>query len=189
MTGDDESPVVLVVDDEPDLADLYVAWLEDDYEVKVAYDGPTAIETLDASIDVVLLDRRMPNLSGDRVLDRIREKGLDCRVAMVTAVEPDVDIVDLGFDDYLQKPVDRSELIDTVERLQRRADYDMAVQDVFSAIRKRTLLEDRLSPSERSSTEEFRELEDEIRTLQEDVDDLTEDFDADDYSVLFQQID
>ncbi|MFB6122498.1 MAG: response regulator [Haloferacaceae archaeon] len=186
---DATTPVVLVVDDEPDLADLYVAWLSDEYEVRAAYDGDTALERLDDDVDVVLLDRRMPSLSGDTVLERIRERGIDCRVAMVTAVEPDVDIVDLGFDDYLQKPVDREALVDTVERLLRRTDYDDTVLSLFSALKKRSLLEDRLSPAEREESEEYQSLQSQIDRLQSEMSSLTADFDDEDFTVLFQQLD
>ncbi|MFB6081400.1 MAG: response regulator [Halanaeroarchaeum sp.] len=186
---DEEPPVVLVVDDEPDLADLYVAWLEDEYRVRVAYDGASALEQLDESVDVVLLDRRMPTLSGDDVLTRIRDEPLDCRVAMVTAVEPDVDIVELGFDEYLQKPVGREELVDTVDRMQRRSDYDDSIQEFFAAVRKRTLLEERLSPAEREQSEAYQSLADEIEDLESNVDALTADFDEDDFALLFQQLD
>ncbi len=86
----DDLPLVLVVEDEPDLADLYATWLRGEYRVRVAYGGREALEKLDDEVEVVLLDRRMPDLSGDEALKEIRERGFDCRVAMVTAVEPDL---------------------------------------------------------------------------------------------------
>ena len=54
------TPTVLVVDDERDLADLYAAWLEMEYEVVTAYGGEEAIDTMDRSVDVALVDRLMP---------------------------------------------------------------------------------------------------------------------------------
>jgi len=104
----EQPPLVLVVEDEPDLADLYAAWLGDEYRVRTAYGGQEALDELDEAddeVDAILLDRRMPGLSGDEVLAAVRERGIDCRVAMVTAVEPDFDILKMGFDDYLVKPV------------------------------------------------------------------------------------
>ncbi|MCF2239981.1 response regulator, partial [Halobacterium salinarum] len=126
-TTDEHDTTVLVVDDERGLADLYTIWLEDDYNVKTAYSGTEAIDAIDPTIDVALLDRQMPDVSGDDVLDELRERGIECRVAMVTAVEPELDIIGLGFDDYLQKPVDRDTLLETVGRLQRRSTYDDTV--------------------------------------------------------------
>jgi len=60
---------VLIVDDEPDLADLYASWLPEQYAVVTAYDGRGALDALDGSVNVVLLDRRMPGMSGDEVVD------------------------------------------------------------------------------------------------------------------------
>ena len=98
-----DRPVVVVVDDEPDLAELYTAWLGDSYDVRTAYGGEEAVELINADADVALVDRLMPEKSGDEVLSTVREQGYDCRVAMVTAVEPDFDIIEMGFDAYLVK--------------------------------------------------------------------------------------
>ena len=70
--GRSAKPVVLVVDDDEDLADTCEYWLRDDYDVRVAYGGEDALNQIDETGDVVLLDRRMPKLSGDAVLEGTR---------------------------------------------------------------------------------------------------------------------
>jgi predicted DNA binding protein/CheY-like chemotaxis protein len=112
-----DRPVVLIVDDERDLADTYARWLDGRYDIRTAYGGHEAIESLGEAVDVVLLDRRMPRITGDEVLERIHERGLDCLVSMLTAVEPDSDLSDLGFDEYLVKPVTRADLVEVVDDL------------------------------------------------------------------------
>lgn len=107
---------VLLVDDERDLVEIYEMWFEGQYVTQSAYGGEQALEMFDDEIDVVLLDRRMSGMSGDEVLERLRETGHDCAVVMVTAVEPDQGIVELPFDEYVVKPADRTELLETVER-------------------------------------------------------------------------
>lgn len=72
-----EPATVLVVDDEPDVADAYAAQLDDQYIVSTAYGGDEALERIDVSVDIVLLDRRMPSTSGDEVLERIRNRDLN----------------------------------------------------------------------------------------------------------------
>lgn len=112
----DDPPKVLFVDDEPPIADGYVAELAD-YDAESVYAGRAALERLDDSFDVVFLDRRMPGMSGEAVLDAIRERGYDCRVVMLTGVEPDSDVVEMGFDGYLVKPVQPADLRDAIDRL------------------------------------------------------------------------
>jgi len=124
---------VLFVDDEPKLADMYAAHLSDEYETETANDGPSALERIDDSIDVVFLDRRMPGPSGDRVLDTIRERDHDVKVVMLTAVEPDVDIVEMGYDEYVVKPVDEEELRETVEALTTEPPVDIDA-DILDAL-------------------------------------------------------
>lgn len=193
MTGDgtaesgNEDATVLVVDDEEGLADLYAIWLRDRYTVETAYDGEGALEALDEDVAVVLLDRQMPGISGDAVLETVRDRALDCRVAMVTAVEPELDIIDLGFDDYLRKPVDRETLRETVDRLLRRSAYDDAVQEYFAAARKRALLTESDDPSV-TDTDRFAALEDRLSDLRGRLNDVVGDFDQDDYEVLFRRL-
>lgn len=106
---------VLFVDDEKELADVYATWLEDSYDVETAYSGEGALEYID-EVDIIFLDRRMPGISGDDVLNRIIERDLDCRVAILSAVEPDFEET-LGYDKYLTKPTTKEELHETVEEL------------------------------------------------------------------------
>jgi len=166
----DDRPLVLVVEDESDLADLYAAWLGNDYRVRTAYGGREALENLDSEVDIVLLDRRMPGLSGDEVLDAIQERGIDCQVAMVTAVEPDFDVLGMGFDDYLVKPVAREELLETVGDLERRSTYDTGVQELFSLSSKKALLEAEKTEAELAENEEYQQLTDRLKQLRAELD-------------------
>lgn len=124
-----QEATVLVVEDERNLADLYASTLEQEYQVLVAYDGEEALELVDQTVDVVLLDRRMPGKSGDEVLAAIRDAGYGCRVVMVTAVDPDFDIVDMSFENYLTKPVEGEDLIDAVNEQLIYSTYDESVRE------------------------------------------------------------
>jgi len=190
----EELPLVLVVEDEPDLADLYAAWLGDEYQVRTAYSGQEALEeldTVDNEVNAILLDRRMPGLSGDEVLSAVRERGIDCRVAMVTAVEPDFDILNMGFDDYLVKPVTSDTLRETVEGLLRRSEYDTEMQELFSLTSKKAMLEAEKSASELTDNDEYQRLTDRIGELRSEADESLEAVTKsdDDFEKLFQEFD
>lgn len=185
----EDLPLVLVVEDEPDLADLYAAWLQDEYRVRIAYGGQAALEELDDEVDVVLLDRRMPGLSGDEVLEVVGERDIDCRVAMVTAVEPDFDIVSMGFDDYLVKPVSRDALLETIDSLELRSQYDEGVQELFALASKKGLLEAEKTGSELSGSDEYRRLEERFGEVRGDLDGAMNGIDAsDDFDALFRDL-
>ena len=190
----EQPPLILVVEDEPDLADLYAAWLGDEYRVRTAYGGREALDELDEAdneVDAILLDRRMPGLSGDEVLTAARDRGIDCRIAMVTAVEPDFDILEMGFDDYLVKPVTSDTLRETVEGLLRRGEYDTEVQELFSLTSKKAMLEAEKSATDLASNEEYQRLTDRIDELRERADESRDAVatDDEDYEKLFQEFD
>ena len=180
------TPTILVVDDEQDIADLYTTWLEMEYEVRTAYGGEEALEKVDEDVDIVFLDRQMPDHSGDEVLERIRDRGLDCRVVMVTAVDPDFDILEMGFDDYLTKPVMREDLDDAVETMTERQDYDQTLQEYFALTSKKATLEAEKTPSELQDSEEYQEMVERVEELEEEADPSTAGLD-DDYESLFQE--
>jgi len=185
----DDSPLVLVVEDERDLSELYRTWLAKSYRVRTARDGRAALDELDENVDIVLLDRRMPDLSGDEVLDRIRERGLDCRVAMVTAVEPDVDIVEMEFDDYLVKPVSEEELLRMVENLRIRDEYDDGVKQLFSLASKKALLEGEKDRTALETSEEYQQLLDDLTDLRTALDDkLARLSEGDDLTLIYQDL-
>lgn len=184
MTSD--TPTVLVVEDERELADTYAAWLTDSYDVRTAYDGESALERLDG-VDVVLLDRRLPGVTGDEVLDAIRERDADCQVAMVTAVEPDVDVFELGFDDYLVKPALRDDLEDLVERLCRRATYDEDVQRHFALASKLAALEEHLPEDEFQESEEYAQLQADLAELTDRLAEQRRELTESDYTALFRR--
>jgi DNA-binding response OmpR family regulator len=183
-----EPATVLVVDDEPDVADAYAAQLEDEYIVSTAYSGQEALDELDDSVEVVLLDRRMPGISGDEVLDTIRDRGLDCRVAMVTAVDPDFDIIEMPFDDYVIKPVSRDDLFSTIERLLTTSDYESKLRKYYALTAKHATLMANKPESELAESEEFSDLENRMADLRDDLDETVATFDDEDFVAVFRDI-
>ncbi len=178
MSSGDAPPTVLIVEDEKHLADLYTDYLADNYDVLTAYSGEEGIERLSEDIDVVLLDRRMPVVSGNEVLAEIEERSLSCRVAMVTAVNPDFDIIEMGVDDYLVKPVTREELTEVVERLQKIAAYNEQLQALTTRKLKRNVLQVEKTQTELERSQRYRQLQNEIAEIADRVDELAADLDV-----------
>ncbi|MFI5339825.1 MAG: response regulator [Candidatus Methylomirabilales bacterium] len=102
---------VLVVDDEPDAVELLKEFLlGKGYEVLTASDGEEALHKLkEERPHLILLDVRMPKMSGLEVLKQIREIDHEVGVIMVTAVheeETGRQALRMGAVDYITKPLD-----------------------------------------------------------------------------------
>lgn len=173
--GDSQPPTVVIVDDDPRLTSMYANWLAEEYRVTRAHTGAEALTILDDDVDLVLLDRRMPGMSGSKTLERIRESSVDVRVVMLTAVDPDFDVVEMNFDEYLSKPVLESELKDAVADVLSRKAYDETVLEYLSLVARRSILDGAKSPVEREDSEEYARLVERIEELEAELDQPIED--------------
>src|SRR5262249_51963413 len=124
--GDHGGVRVLVVEDEPLIADAVAEWLRRDaLAVDVAYDGDAALERLGVNeYDVLILDRDLPGVPGDEVCEAVVDSGAPTRILMLTAAAAVRDRfagLPPGADDYLVKPFAFVELSARVHALLRRA--------------------------------------------------------------------
>jgi putative two-component system response regulator len=138
---------VLIVDDERGVRESMRMLLKDHYDLTLAACGTEAIERLaEARPDVVLLDLRMPDMSGIEVLQTIKAKDPHVEVILITAyatVDTARNALRLGAFDYITKPFNPTELAGIVRRgierrmdlLQRSAMFE-AIQQDYQSLRK-----------------------------------------------------
>jgi DNA-binding response OmpR family regulator len=117
---------VLVVEDHEELAETVATGLRrEGMAVDVVFDGGAALQRAAVyGYDVIVLDRDLPGMHGDRVCERLVEEGGRARVLMLTAsatIEDRVIGLGLGADDYLPKPFAFAELVARIRALVRRA--------------------------------------------------------------------
>jgi two-component system, OmpR family, response regulator AdeR len=118
------NPLILIVEDEPDIADLLEAYLRrDGFRTERASDGSSALRLhRSARPDLVLLDINIPEVDGFEVLQKIRGQ-TQTPVIMVTAMAEDLDKLlglKLGADDYVVKPFSPLEVVARVKAVLRR---------------------------------------------------------------------
>ena len=114
---------ILIVDDEDMQRTLLQGFLQKQgYQVFTAADGTGALKMLMAHpIELVLLDQRMPDMNGDEVLARMKTISPAVRAIMITAfgaVNTAVRVMQLGADDFLEKPVDLQELLTKIQQIE-----------------------------------------------------------------------
>ncbi|WP_150958711.1 response regulator transcription factor [Microbacterium testaceum] len=125
---------VLIVEDEPDLADPLAYLLRrEGYEVEIAEDGALALVAFrERGADIVLLDLMLPGMPGTEVCRQVRLSS-QVPIIMLTAKDSEVDIVvglELGADDYVTKPYSTRELLARMRAvLRRRAPEEADLDD------------------------------------------------------------
>ena len=121
---------ILVVDDEPAIGDAVAYALRaSGFEVDTFADGESALEAARATgYDVLVLDVRLPGLSGIEICRRLRDES-DVPILILTAMDAEVDRVlglEAGADDYVTKPFSVAELVSRVRAILRRRELDRA---------------------------------------------------------------
>lgn len=116
-----DTGTVLLADDEDAIRAVFRLWLveEDGWNVREASDGIEALEKLDGGVDVLVLDREMPNCDGPGVLERLEETGFDGAVLVVSGCPPDSRLDESDVAGYAMKPIERQEFVDCLDRLRR----------------------------------------------------------------------
>ncbi len=152
---------VLVVEDDPALADLLALHLRDlGFRVDVAADGADGLaRALVGDYALVVLDRMLPRREGLDVCRALRRQGVATPVLMLTAKSEDddkVDGLDAGADDYVTKPFSVRELMARVNALLRRRRLDATASEATDEVRVGPL---RLSLPKRQAAVEGRALE------------------------------
>ena len=189
MSGRETSDLkVMIVEDNEGLADVYADVLSQSYDTEVSYDGKDALESMDSSVDVVLLDRKMPGMNGDEVLSEIRQRGYGCGVSMVTAVSPDFDIIEMGFDDYVVKPVEEGDLVETVEQVNSRVEHKEAIREYVSNSVKKATLESMKSRQELEKSEQYQNLVEDVRETSSDLGDISSDMSEEEFEMIMQNV-
>jgi two-component system copper resistance phosphate regulon response regulator CusR len=128
-----EAPRVLVVEDEPKVAQALREGLEaEGYAITVAHTGEDGFFLASSQeFDLLLLDLSLPGRDGLEILDALRQKGLLAPVLILTArdaVEDRVSGLDHGADDYMMKPFAVAELLARARALLRRGRGDQLLR-------------------------------------------------------------
>ncbi|WP_436935645.1 response regulator [Halovenus marina] len=176
-------PNALVVDDEKEVADAYALRLRGLCEIETVYDGRTALEeTEQRAVDIVLLDRHMPGLSGDEVLEKLDDRDYYGQVIMVTAIDPGFDVLDMPFDDYLCKPIDREDVREAVTQQCTVLGYE-TLGEYFRVESTRRVIAAEVATEDRETHDEYQEtiaraseLEERVRRLLDDAETLLDQF-------------
>ena len=129
-------PVIYVVEDEKDLANLVDTYLKKEgYETKVFFDGEEALPHIGDNVDLWILDIMLPgSINGYELLRKIREVKSSMPIIFTSARDEDIDRVlglELGSDDYISKPYSLRELMLRVRNIISRKSN---VQDTSNQI-------------------------------------------------------
>lgn len=172
--SDEEKFSILVVEDDESQAKMYGRWLENVHNVKTATSGSEALEKLSDDTEVVFMDRKLPDMTASEILDAAGDTLKGKYVVMLTAAEPEVDILDLDIQEYLTKPVSKDDLEEVLENIEEQGKKTEKAQRLWSLVTKKSLLEDKNRLDELEKEKRYEKLKDEINSLKDEINDIPE---------------
>jgi two-component system repressor protein LuxO len=130
-----DKPRILVIEDSKPLATLYLEYLRDQHldlqHVETGQDARQAIT--DKPPHLILLDLKLPDMDGQEILEWVRSEGIPSAICIITghgSVDIAVDLMRLGADDFLEKPINAGRLKTSVNNLLERNRLQHLVQDI-----------------------------------------------------------
>ncbi len=156
---------ILVVDDEENICRMVSRYLKrEGFKVLVAHDGEKALNMVSQERpDLLLLDIRMPGISGMDVLRRVKDMNEDMPVIMMTAyscVNQAVEALKTGAHDYLTKPFDLNEIIRVIRRALTERELRQQIKHLSSQIQGKGALKEMMGTSD-----QVQELESEVNSV------------------------
>jgi DNA-binding HxlR family transcriptional regulator len=170
-------PRVLVVDDDPRQVELLSSWLGTEYEVVTATDGDSAREALDYSIDVAIIDRRLPDMTGDQIVENARRVGICPPTAFLSSADVSVAATELPVDMLLSKPAKHDALLDAVNLLYRMNELSALGRKIQAREHRHQFVRETQGPAV-VTTPEYEQAEAELEALRAEWEEELEDRDA-----------
>jgi two-component system response regulator AtoC len=130
---------ILIIDDEKMQRDILQGFLDKQgYQTLTAADGKEALRLFEeVPVHLVLIDQRMPDMTGDQVIEQMKKTDPFVKIIMITAhgcVDIAVRVMKQGAHDFLEKPVDLAQLLDKIRTVERELEIQEEAGEVESAV-------------------------------------------------------
>jgi DNA-binding NtrC family response regulator len=129
------SKTIFIVDDEESILKMLTHWCKNQwgYDVKTFVNGNDALNAISGNIDLVLLDIMLPDINGNEVLVKIKQKFPSLPVIMLSAqgsVEVALESIRWGAFDYFPKPIDKNRLEHAVRNAIKSFDLERELESI-----------------------------------------------------------
>src|SRR3989339_314518 len=152
--------LIFIIDDEESILKMLIHWVKNQwgYNVRTFTSGIEALSALSENPDLILLDIMLPDINGNEVLGRIKQRVPNLPVIMLSAqgsVEVALESVRLGAFDYFPKPVDKNRLEPAIRNAVKNFDLEREVEKLKENLQKEYSFENIIS-ADKKMQEAFR---------------------------------
>lgn len=181
---------VLIVEDESSLAQLYSHHLGEYHDVSTAQSGKQGLAELSPDTDLIFLDRKLGDMSGDEVIEKVRNTQTDCQIIMVTAVDPEFDIIEMEIEGYINKPIEKKEMLDAADQALLMKEYEKLLEEFYRLRKKKATVAANYSTSKLEQTDDkrYKWLVDRLDEVEEKIGRITQMFPDEELAEAFRSV-
>jgi len=133
-------PSILIIEDDPMASSALSDYSSNPFKVRTVSRGEDGIRHYTKDTDLVILDRKLDDMSGDTVATEIKEKDQHALILVVSGIDPEDNILDLPVDCYLKKPVSRTELRSRISDILNRQGLELEQREYLALRSKQSAL-------------------------------------------------
>ncbi|TKX43697.1 winged helix-turn-helix transcriptional regulator [Halorubrum sp. ARQ200] len=136
----EQRPSILIIEDDPMASSALSDYSSNPFNVRTVSRGEDGIRHYTKDTDLVILDRKLDDISGDTVATKIKEKDQHALILVVSGIDPKDNILDLPVDCYLKKPVSRTELRSRISDILNRQGLELEQREYLALRSKQSAL-------------------------------------------------
>jgi len=136
----EQRPSILIIEDDPMASSALSDYSSNPFNVRTVSRGEDGIRHYTKDTDLVILDRKLDDMSGDTVATKIKEKDQHALILVVSGIDPKDNILDLPVDCYLKKPVSRTELRSRISDILNRQGLELEQREYLALRSKQSAL-------------------------------------------------
>jgi hypothetical protein len=181
-----KAPTILIIDDDVH-AELYEFWLPDHHTVRTVTSERATLSAIDRTVAVAVLRHELPTDAKTKIESRLAASSPSSKLLLTTSAHTPAVFPDVDADESLHEPITEEDLVETVERLLKRALYHEGLRQYYRSSMER--VNTRYEQSEDSDAAERQdELETRLAKLTVFLDEMASKLDADDVDAVLDAL-
>ncbi|WP_135851993.1 response regulator transcription factor [Halorussus salinus] len=168
-----------------EVTEACTGWLSS-ANVTTADDGETALALADANVDAILIPRHCADMPGEELVSKLRKRGIEAPAGVVLSADADIEVLELGFDECVRRPLTERKVRTILGRLVRRQTYNRLLRRYYRLVTCRN--DPTIRGGEKAQVGTRARIEAELRDVRNQLAEIEDELTPGEYEALFRDL-